>query len=155
MKTKIALSLGFVLLGLMGGCGKAKVDHLDSNIKGYAPFGEKAYSPDGKIYAREVELKDEGNIVIYDSATDASIKVIDVRQHPQDRPNDLKGLAWSPDSKRLAVMYHYDGHGEIVVVDMETQQEAKYIPISRMYHRLKFSSDGMKVETEGEAIEIR
>lgn len=127
-----------------------------SSPYGSVPFGEKAYSPDGKMYAREVEPRDHGNIGIFDLITDKRLKIMDVRQHPAgDYPNDLKGLAWSPDSKWLAVMYHHDGGGHISIVNIDTGEELKYITISEWYHYMKFSSDGTKIKADGDILDIR
>ena len=123
---------------------------------GSVPFGQKAYSPDGKMYTSEVEPRDHGNIGIFDLTTDKRLSIIDVRQHPAgDYPNDLKGLAWSPDSKWLAVMYHHDGGGHISIVSVDTGQEIKYLPISKWYHHIEFSSDGTKINAEGDILDIR
>jgi len=50
--------------------------------QGSVPFGEKAYSPDGKIYAREIEPRDFGHIGIFEVCTDKLLEEIKVTQHP-------------------------------------------------------------------------
>lgn len=120
---------------------------------GCVPFGTKAYSPDGKLFACEVEPRNHGNIGIFDVSTDERIRVIDLRQHPAgDYSNNLKGLAWSPNSKRLAVMYHHEGGGHISIVDVEVGKEVKYLPISGWPHYMEFSSDGTKIIADGKVI---
>jgi hypothetical protein len=69
---------------------------------GSVPHGAKAYSPDGKYYVREVQPYEEGNIAAFEVNGDREIQRWDLLPNN----NDLKGLAWAPDSKRIAVMYH-------------------------------------------------
>lgn len=155
MRTMIITLLYIVSVILNTGCS-------DSNCNGPAigspygsiPFGEKVCSPDNKMYAREVEPSNQGNIGIYDVSTEENIKIMDVRQHPEDRSNELKGLAWSPDSKWLAVMYHYNGGGHISIMNVETGEEVKQLPIKRHYHEMRFSSDGARIEAGGEDLII-
>jgi WD40 repeat protein len=150
----IIITLSFALL-LATGCTHTELKRSSAGSpQGNVPFGEKAFSPDGKMYAREVEPKAQGRIGIYDTATENRLKVLTVRQHPADQPNDLKGLAWSPDSKWLAVMYHYDGGGHISVVSVDTE-EIKQIPIKKQFHHMEFSADGMKIKAESDVLDIR
>lgn len=116
--------------------------HVDSP-SGDVPFGEEACSPDGKLYVREIEPRNQGRLGLYDKGTGRLLREIDVNYHPKGYANPLKGLAWSPDGKRLAVMYHYDGRGHISLVSIETGEEVKSIPISKYYHSMKFSSEGV------------
>lgn len=69
---------------------------------GSVPHGARAYSPDGKYYVKEVEPYNEGNIAVFEVKGDKKIQRWDLLPNN----NDLKGLAWAPDSKRIAVMYH-------------------------------------------------
>ncbi len=122
---------------------------------GSVPFGAKAYSPDGKLSACEVEPKDHGNIGIFDVNTGKYLKVIDTQQHPWgDYSNTLKGLAWAPDSKRIAVMYHHFGGGHISIVNIDTEKETNYLDIDQWYHYMEFSPDGTKIIAEGDIIDI-
>lgn len=151
----IIITLAGALL-LATGCSHSEPKRASiGSPQGNVPFGEKAFSPDGKMYAREVEPKAQGRIGIYDAATEKSLKVLTVKQHPADQPNDLKGLAWSPDSRSLAVMYHYDGGGHIAVVSVDTEGEITHIPIKKQFHYIEFSSDGMKINTESDVLDLR
>ena len=124
--------------------------------RGNVALGEKAYSPDGKMYATEVEPKDHGRIGIYDLAAEKEPKVIGVKQHPEgDVPNELKGLAWSPDSRWLAVMYHHGSGGHISIVDVGAAKETKSVPINKWYRYMAFSPDGTKIIAGSDAIEIK
>ena len=123
---------------------------------GQVPFGEKAYSPNGKMYAREIEPRDHGHFGIFEVYTDKSLKEIKATQHPAgDYENNLKALAWSPDSKLLAVMYHHNGGGHISIIDIETGGEVKYISIQGWPHFMEFSPDGRQIIAEGKVIEIQ
>lgn len=123
---------------------------------GSVPFGEKAYSPNGKMYAREIEPKDYGHIGIFEVGTDKLLKEIKATQHPTgEYGNNLKALAWSPDSKLLAVMYHHNGGGHISLLDIEAGREIKYIAIQGWPHFMEFSPDGRQIIAEGKVIEIQ
>lgn len=69
---------------------------------GSVPHGTKAYSPDGQYYVKEITPYNEGNIAVFKVKGDTEIQRWDLLPNK----NDLKGLAWAPDSKRIAVMYH-------------------------------------------------
>ena len=96
------------------------------------------------MYAREAEPRGYGNIGIYDLASDELLKTIDVTQHPSHNRNDLKGLAWSPDSQRLAVMYHYcqGAHANIssisIIDVVDTGKEVKILTTHGFYHYMRF-----------------
>ena len=122
---------------------------------GDVPFGAKIYSPNGKLYACEVEPKDQGKIGIYDRNTDKKLKTIDVKQHPENRSNPLKGLAFSPDSKFVAAIYHHDAGGHISIVDVEAGKQIKYLPITKYYHYAEFSSDGTKIKAGSDLLDIK
>jgi hypothetical protein len=59
-----------------------------------------------------------------------------------EESNDLKGLAWSPDSRWLAFMYHHDSGSYIVVVDAQTGKLTQSIPVNEYYHYMQFTADG-------------
>jgi hypothetical protein len=102
--------------------------------------GAKAYSPDGETYAHEVEPKDRGMIGIHNLKGEL-LKVMDVSQHPDgDFENQLKALAWSPDGKWIAAVFHHGSGGHISVVNIDTGLENQY-PIYEYHHCIKFSSD--------------
>lgn len=107
---------------------------------GSVPFASQARSPDGSKYAREVEPPDMGMIGIFEQASGALLRAINVGL-PSDR---LQGLAWSPDSRKLAVMYIHSGAGSIAVLDTKTDQ-FEYFPVSKEAHFMAFSDDGMSI----------
>jgi hypothetical protein len=122
---------------------------------GDIPFGARAFSPDGTKYAREVEEKGMGNIGIFDLATDKLIRVLNVDQHPDgDFSNPLKGLAWSPDSRWLAAMFHHGSGGHISVVNVDSGTEVGHLAIERWYHCLWFSSDGTEIIADGDSLAV-
>lgn len=105
---------------------------------GSVPLGDRACSPDGTRYARELEPVNQGQIGIFDEATDRQLLVINA----DEQNNELKGLAWSPDSRWVAYMFHHNPGGYIVIVDGETGRQARRIAIDEWYHRLEFTPDG-------------
>lgn len=113
------------------------------------------YSPDGKMYACEIEPENFGHIGIFEVSTDKLIRKIKVTQHPDGEfVNDIKKLAWSPDSKYLAVMYHHDTGGHISIVNADAGIEIKRVPIDKWYHNIEFSSDGTKIIADGDILQV-
>lgn len=151
----IKAALAFLILFTACGSPNGPKPTSIGSPKGSVPFGEKAYSPDGKMYACEVDPKDHGKIGIYELAQGKLLSVMSVMQHPnRGHPNDLKGLAWSSDSKRLAAMYHYGRGGHITIVGVDSGREVKSIPIYGHYHALAFSKDGAKIYAEGSVFDV-
>ena len=115
----------------------------------------KIPSPDGTRYAQEIDPIGYGYIGIFEFSNNRMERMIKVLQHPAGEfENDLKDLVWSPDSRWIAVMYHHNGGGHISIIDVETGIEIKYIPISKWYHHIEFSSDGTKIIADGDTLEI-
>lgn len=126
------------------------------SLFGSVSFGTKAYSPDGRMYAREIEPRDYGHFGIFEVCTDRELKEIKVTQHPDGEYwNDLKGMAWSPDSKLLAVMYHHYGGGHISLVDVDAGSQIKYISFDGWPHSIQFSPDGKQIIVGSTIIEIQ
>lgn len=125
---------------------------------GNVPFCSKAYSPDGKMYAHVNESTWYGEIGIFNCTTDELIKVIKVTPVPSaTSPNPLKGLAWSPDSKWIAAMYHHRwpyGKGHISLADVEEGKEKELLKIEKEYHYMVFSADGTKIFASLDGSEI-
>ncbi len=113
------------------------------------------YSPDGKMYACEIQPENFGHIGIFELSSDKLIRKIKVTQHPDGEfANDIKKLVWSPDSKYLAVMYHHDTGGHISIVNVDAGIEIKRVPIHKWYHNIEFSSDGTKIIANGDILEV-
>jgi hypothetical protein len=107
------------LVGLMAltivGCGgsgtksgpQSIFDNRDDAVyspNGNVPFGSRAYSPDGLRYAQEVAPQYQGNIGVFSRSNNTLF--IQFKVLPPNITNALKGIAWSPDSQYLAIMYH-------------------------------------------------
>jgi hypothetical protein len=126
-----------------------------SSARGSVLFGDKACSPDKMLYAREEEPERHGRIGIYDRATDRQIKVVKVTQQPDgDGPNEIKGLAWSPDSRLLAIMYHQSGGGSVSILDVMKGNESARLSLLGQPHEIEFISQ-TKLKAGPEIIEIR
>ncbi|HEV7858811.1 MAG TPA: hypothetical protein VGO91_09305 [Pyrinomonadaceae bacterium] len=126
-----------------------------SSARGSVLFGDKACSPDKMLYAREEEPEHAGRIGIYDRVTDRQLKIIKVTQQPDgDGPNEIKGLAWSPDSRLLAVMYHLRGGGSVSILDVKQGKETARLTLKGQPHLIEFSSQ-TKVKAGPEIIEIQ
>jgi hypothetical protein len=126
-----------------------------SSARGSVPFGDKACSPDKMLYAREEEPKNLGHIGLYDRGTDQRLKLFKVTQQQEgDGPNEIKGLAWSPDSRLLAVMYHQSGGGSVSILDVKQGTETGRLNIKGQPHSIEFISQ-TKVKAGDETLEIR
>jgi hypothetical protein len=125
-----------------------------SSARGSVLFGDKACSPDKMLYAREEEPQQQGRIGIYDRATDRQLKVVKVTQQPDgDGPNEIKGLAWSPDSRLLAVMYHQSGGGSVSIVDVKEGKESARLNIMGQPHLIEFIN-ATQLKAGDEVLEI-
>ncbi|TAK33769.1 MAG: hypothetical protein EPO21_11855 [Chloroflexota bacterium] len=110
---------------------------------GSVPFGAQATAPDGSRYVTEASPQNGGLIGIYQKATGVLERVV-ATGLPGDK---LEGLAWSPDSKTIAAMYHYWGNGTIALIDAATGAKLRYIPINYGYNYMVFSADGTQIVT--------
>lgn len=117
---------------------------------GDVPAGARAYRPDCGTYAAEVEPRSRGRIGVFDVGANALLSTLDFRQHPDgDFPNPLKGLAWSPDGKLLAAMFHSGSGGHIAVMNVAEGREVKFIPIDRFVRYIEFAPDGKRITADG------
>ena len=132
--------LAFVLCLAVGatGCG-GDDSHVDSP-HGSVPFGDRAFSPDGTKYAREIAPANTGMIGVFNRANDALLVSFDAWL--PSSPNDLKGLAWHPNSALLAVMYHAGGSSIITVHNALTGERLKELTLEGFYHAMAFRDDG-------------
>lgn len=108
---------------------------------GSVTYGSRAYSPDGTMYAREAEPQDSGKVGIYRQGTDAQVRVAEVGL-PGDK---VRGLAWTPDSQSIAVMYHHSDGGTIAKVEARAAGKLSYFPVYREYHFMVFSPNANRI----------
>ncbi|GEM_PF-1013134 len=148
MKKKYLLVVLCFLLFTLTGCVNLNLSRpareetaifLERNDAVFSPEGsvlpgKVAFSPDGQFYARELEPVNEGVIGIFNNSDNTLL----LRIKAQKTNNDLKGLAWSADSKLLAVMYHGGDPDGISIYLAETGDLLRHISIDRHYHFLAF-----------------
>ncbi|MEW6408062.1 MAG: hypothetical protein AB1465_05220 [Patescibacteria group bacterium] len=121
---------------------------------GSVSFGEKAYSPDDTMFAKEVDPYNQGRIGIFQ--TDGTeLRIIETGNFS----NDLKGLAWSPDSNYVAVMYHYRHQGgggvsRVAVYNVKTGECVATINAPGFVHEIRFSNDGQEIILSGRSFKI-
>ena len=115
---------------------------------GSVDFFSVAYSPNGLYYAKELEPHGEGNIGIFDAENKEMLLSIKV----QYGNNDLKGIAWSPDSLVISVMYHGGNPSGIVFYDTERGELLRRLEISEDYHFMVFGKEShiLYLSKEGE-----
>jgi len=158
-------SLVFFLVGCGVGGSKLCDDHREAvcSPHGFVPFGQGARSPDGARYAQEIEPEDHGNIGIFDVRSHELLVQIDALIGDN---NDLKGLAWSPDGRLLAVMYHWGDGPSISVYRTDSGERIgpfNIIPYDNdpqyrpYYHYMVFSDDGryINVSINGNKVNAR
>jgi len=100
-----------------------------------------AYSPDGLLYAQEIAPAGEGNIGIYRVTDDQLVSQFDALPNAS---NNIKALAWSPDNRHLAVMYHGGTRPGAYVWDIYSGAAVKYLNDgynNGFLHRIVFSRD--------------
>ena len=101
----------------------------------------KVCSPDGTYFAEELAEKGYGRIGLYSLSSNKLIKVLEFTTHPDGQyRNDLKGLAFSPNSERLAAMFHHGSGGHLSVVHVATGVET-YHALKGWAHRLRFNGN--------------
>lgn len=127
---------------ILAGCTP---DHVGSP-DGLTPFGATVWSPDGKYYAREIEPANTGQFGVFDRHTDAEVWTWNALPYIHWE-NYLKGLAWSPDSTRLAVMYHGGaaaGSG-VYVFELFRDDMAACAEVLGYYHSIRYAANGSGV----------
>lgn len=122
-------------------------------------MGNRAFRPDCVVYASEIAPARHGLIGVFDGHhPGARTRVVDFRQHLDGEfTNDLKALAWSPDGRLLAAMFHeaipgQSQGGHIEVRQVDTGEVVKTVLLSRWYHDLRFSSNGTRLVAEGDEV---
>ncbi len=127
---------------ILAGCTP---DHVGSP-DGLTPFGATVWSPDGKYYAREIEPANTGQFGVFDRHTDVEVWTWNALPYIHWE-NYLKGLAWSPDSTRLAVMYHGGaaaGSG-VYVFELFREDLSAYGDVLGYYHSIRYAANGSGV----------
>jgi hypothetical protein len=117
-----------VLLSLaLGQAATAQAALFDTETACPSPHGDveedcKAIAPDGTQYAQVVQPQAQraGAITIF-AKSGQQLTTITI---PAEAPNPIKGIAWGPDSRRLAVMYHHGdprlAPGYLAIVDAKS-----------------------------------
>lgn len=156
-KVKCSMPIGFLGCFAVAGCGctvqsstatpspSIFANRTDYSSQWYGRHG-LAYSPDNQYYAEEVEPYNSGNIGIFSRSDDQLI--LQFEALPEGIYNDLKAIAWSPNSKYLAIMYHGTIlRSGIYLYAVRTGELIRYIGPGGdnqvgYYHPMVFSDDG-------------
>ena len=137
----LILAIALVFVTPCGASSQACPTEIGSK-DGDVPFGATVCSPDKKLQAKETDPRNMGRILILD-AKGATLRQIQVGEVA----NPLKGLAFSPDSRWLACMYHHDGPNAnyIALYDMATGVLKVRIPVAEPYNHMRFNTDGKTI----------
>lgn len=137
MKIQLLLCL---MMFLLLGCS-ANVNSFDGSV----PIGAKAYSPNGLFYAREIQPIGTGQIGVFKRIGCGGSFVCNWNVLPYIRYiNDLKGMAWSKDSTKVAVMYHGGaviGSG-VYVFELHNEKLIAFAETKNFYHGIEFNGLG-------------
>jgi len=129
-----------LMIFLLVGCS-ANVNSFNGTV----PEGAKAYSPNGLFYAREIQPFGTGQIGVFKRLGCGGSFLCDWNALPYIRYiNDLKGIAWSPDSNRVAVMYHGGaviGSG-VYVFELDKEELVAFAETKNFYHGIEFNGLG-------------
>lgn len=110
-------------------------EHSCGSPNGKIPEGAKCYSPDGTKYARMTS----GVPVLYDTHKEPVLLTPLVRESD----SDAKAFCFSPDSSKIAILYHYTNQKHVVyLVNIDTLK------------RLALQALNVKVRIDGENIAI-
>lgn len=146
----------FLIFILLGGCTLKIPVSKEKNIsynpfqnrkdaifspEGSVPYDKKAFSPDNKYYAVQIQPFDHGNIGIFKMENNTLFSKINT----QSVANDLKALAWTPDSSSIAVMFHGGNPSGISIYEIKTGKLLRNINIGKNYHFMVFSKNGRKI----------
>lgn len=138
----MAISAIFVLCGCPGFNESPNVGSPNGSV----PNGSKIYSPDGKYFAKEIEPYGSGQFGVFDKAKKEQVWTWDALPDIY-YGNALKGMAWSEDSSRVAIMYHggaVSGTG-VYVYELFKEKMVASASAGYYYHFIIFDSDGLGV----------
>lgn len=157
-------NLPIFLLVLISGCllkitPQKEIKNIFESRKDaiFSPSGkinkdEVAFSPDGEFYAKEIEPYDSGKIGIF-LKTGEIFKIIETLK--ENEKNDLKGIAWHPNSSVIGVLYHKENSSIILLYEIFTSKLLRKIIMGDYYHFMVFDNSGRKIyiSKDGEKIE--
>lgn len=112
--------------------------------QGSIPKQAKAFSPDNSKYVCELKPMYSMKIGVFDKKTNDILRKFDLA-YSKWRNNEIKGTAWSPDSKMVAVMFHHNEGGDIIILNAESGEKIDPIRIDTHYHYMVFSPDGQNI----------
>ena len=101
---------------------------------GAVSFDAVIYSADGKYSVKQIEPYRNGNFGLFDAKQKELIREINL----PISSNSVKGMAFAPNSRWLAVMYHVSSGGSIYIVDVETAKLLKLVKVDEWYHFMVF-----------------
>jgi hypothetical protein len=137
-----AILVAFIGLAGCAGIGSIKERSMIGgpesahSFEGSIAEGTIVRAPGDKRFAREAFPSGSGIVEICDSLGRVLLSI-----KAQPSPNDLKGLAWSPDGSVLAVMYHGGSLPGILLYDSRKGILLRYLPFHTHYHAFSFSPD--------------
>lgn len=105
---------------------------------GSVPRDCRAYSPNGLYYAQEIWGEHHPTVGVYDITTGDVVRLLVVLE---GYGNDLKGSAWSPDSSRVATMYHSGGNNGVWVFDVASATVIKHFEDASHFMAFYFLND--------------
>lgn len=102
---------------------------------GTVPADCRIYSPDGRLYVQQID-RTTSRFGVFDASRGEQVNTF-----TGDTANDLKSIAFSPDSRQVALLYHYSHtSNQVRLIDNLLGTPTKTsLPVGRTYfHRMRF-----------------
>lgn len=132
---------------------------FDTDTACQSPHGDvvdgcKAKAPNGSRYAQVVQPQGqpapEGHLLVFEAKAGQQPQTIRI---PEEVNNPIKGVAWGPDSQRLAVMYHHGAAGlapgYVAIVSVPDGGVLQKVRIKAWYHYVVWEGNQLKLSTGG------
>ena len=113
---------------------------------------ETAISPDGKFFVKEMKPYNYGKIGIF-LKNGEIFNVINALEEKER--NELKGIAWHPESSVIGVVYHKNNKSLIKFYEIFTGKLVREIMLGNYNHYMVFDKSGNKlyISSDGETFE--
>jgi len=160
---RVVRALLLLLAVAIGQVATAQTGPFHTETACASPHGDvdaacKATSPDGTQYAQVVQpLEQRAGVVNIFAKSGQQLTTITI---PAEANNPIKGLAWGPDSRRLAVMYHHGAPGlapgYLAIVDAKSGQvvdKRRWQNKTVFYYYLRWDGPHLKLSRGGGQVE--
>ncbi|MCX7917058.1 MAG: hypothetical protein N2589_02900, partial [bacterium] len=112
-----------------------------------------AFSLNGEYFTRQLQPYNSGKIGIF-SKNGQLLKEINTLGEEEEN-NDIKGIAWHPNSYVVGVIYHKNGYSDLRLFEVFNGELLRRIIVGNFYHYFVFDEKGEKIylSVDGKKIE--